>query len=72
MCVCVCVLNIHIYITYNVCGWCGVMRARARVCVCVCVRACMFVSIIFNLRKSQKNRKFEVEDEEPFEYFFFT
>ena len=41
------------------CGvmWCGV-------CVCVCV------SIIFNLNKSRKNRRFQVEDEEPFEYFF--
>ena len=47
-----------------VCVWCCVVWCGVCVCVCVCV--CVFVSIIFNL----KNRRFEVEDEEPFEYFF--
>ena len=45
------------------CGWCCVVWCGV-VCVCVCV------SIIFNLNKSRKNRRFQVEDEEPFEYFF--
>ena len=53
-------------------GWCCVVSCVCvYVCVCVCVCVCVFVSVTFNLNKFQKNGRFEVEDEEPFEYFFF-
>ena len=65
---------IHIYSIYIIYmgGWCCVVSCvcvYVRVCVCVCV--CVFRSVTFNLNKFQKNGRFEVEDEEPFEYFFF-
>ena len=70
--ICIIYTYIHsiyiIYITYIIfiymCGWCCVVWCGVVWCVCVCV------SIIFNLNKSRKNRRFQVEDEEPFEYFF--